>query len=740
MATRKIIRRTHPAVSSQRLPDPALEAFLNTSDVGLAIVDENDCFVRTNKGLRQLVEYPEGELVGLPFDRIIEARKVVKGPAHMAECRVVSKTGHIIDMVISSTSYRSAGGKRYTLKTFRDISREKELTELVKGAASSLNIGSIDYNLLTGEVTWTEATARILETGVRFKPTLQTLGRFASASEQRKIIDAFVELRRSMSDVEVEFRIRTATHKQRWVHLRMHPVLIKRKLAGIRGTVLDITRRRMTALEIERLSWVARHTKSAVIIADKRDRIEWVNEGFCALFGYATDEVRGKIPGTLLQGQLTDKKVLQGIREKVAAFQSVNEVVQLYTRDGKPIWINVDIAPIRLEDEPLYLVGILTDLTELMRAQEFQKNQEALEQRQKLLNAIAGNFPEGIIGVLNKNLQYVFVGGSEIERLGHSTQDWVGHALFDRVSPEANAVAAPYLHKVFQGESVHFEVSIKAKTYVVSAVPMAPEEKFIVRALVVIQNITERKMAEEETLRALTKQRELNELKTKFVTIASHEFRTPLGTILSSADLAYQYHHLHDAENTSKHINRIKSSVKQLTEILNEFLQLSKIEDGGTKNAPVEFRLTECCEGLVDELTTVKKADQQILFAHEGVDTVCLDRQHVRNILVNLLSNAIKYSPPGKRVWFTARADKAKVVFEVKDEGIGIPEEEQSQVYDPFFRAHNAGHIQGTGLGLNIVQRYLKLMKGTITLRSGINKGTTFTVTLPQARGMGNVS
>jgi PAS domain S-box-containing protein len=724
MATRKITRRTHPAVPSQRMPDPAMEALLNTSDVGFAIVDENDCFVRTNKGLRQLVEYPEGELVGLPFDRIIEARKVVKGPAHTAECRVVSKTGHIIDMVISSTSYRSAGGKRFTLKTFRNISREKELTELVKGAASSLNIGSIDYNLLTGEVIWTEATARILETGVRFKPTLQTLGRFASASEQRKIIDAFVELRRSMSDVEVEFRIRTANHKQRWVHLRMHPVLIKRKLAGIR----------MTALEIERLSWVARHTKSAVIIADKRDRIEWVNEGFSALFGYSPDEVRGKIPGTLLQGHLTDKKVLQGIREKVAAFQSVNEVVQLYTRDGKPIWINVDIAPIRLEDEPLYLVGILTDLTELMRAQEFQKNQEALEQRQKLLNAIAGNFPEGIIGVLNKNLQYVFVGGSEIERLGHSTQDWVGHALFDRVSPEANAVAIPHLQRVFQGESVQFEVSIKAKTYVVSAVPMAPEDKFIVRALVVIQNITERKMAEEETLRALTKQRELNELKTKFVTIASHEFRTPLGTILSSADLAYQYHQLHDAENTSKHIHRIKTSVKQLTEILNEFLQLSKIEDGGTKDAPVEFKLTECCEGLVDEINTVKKADQQILFAHEGLDTVCLDRQHVRNILVNLLSNAIKYSPPGKRIWFSARADKTKVVFEVKDEGIGIPEGEQSQVYDPFFRAHNAGQIQGTGLGLNIVQRYLKLMKGTITMRSVVGKGTTFTVTLPQAR------
>lgn len=732
MATRKKVR-AFAAAPARRLTDPVLEALLNSRDVGLAIVDESERFVRTNRGLRMLLEYSEEELNGMEYESIIEARKPVKGPGHTTECRVVSKAGRIFDVVISSSTYRTANGKRYTVKTFRDISREKELNELVKGAASSLNIGSIDYNLLTGEVSWTEATARILETGVRFKPTLQTLGRFASASEQRKIIDAFVELRRTLGDVEVEFRVRTATHKQRWVHLRMHPVLVKRKLAGIRGTVLDVTRSRMTALEIERLSWVARHTKSAVIIADRRDRIEWVNEGFSRLLGYSLDEVRGKTPALLLQGPHTDKKILQGIRDKVGAFQSVNEVVQLYSRDGKPIWFNVDIAPIRMEDEPQYLVGILTDLTELMQAQEFQKNQDALEQRQKLLHAIARNFPGGIIGVLNKNLQYVFVGGSEIEKLGHATQDWVGHALFDRVSPEANAFAAPHLQRVFEGESVQFEVSLKKETYLVSAVPMVPEDKFISRALVVIQNITERKMAEEETLRALTKQRELNELKTKFVTIASHEFRTPLGTILSSADLAHQYHGLGDDESTTKHINRVKSAVKQLTEILNEFLQLSKIEEGGTQNAPLEFGLAECCEALVDEMNTVKKPGQEILFTREGNDKVWLDRQHIRSVLTNLLSNAIKYSPPGKRIWFTAKADAQKAVFIVKDEGIGISKEEQSQVYDAFFRAHNAAHIQGTGLGLNIVQRYLKLMQGTIRMESELNHGTTFTVSVPQS-------
>jgi PAS domain S-box-containing protein len=606
---------------------------------------------------------------------------------------------------------------------------------MVQGASSSLNIGGIEYNQLTREITWTEATARILEISPRTKPTLGMLGRLVSFRERVKIQAAVSQLQSTLTDAEVEFSVQTRTRKTLWIHLRMHPILVKRTLAGIRGTVIDITRSRLAALEIERLSWVARHTRSAVIIADKNDRIEWINDSFTRLMGYDLDSVRGKVPGLILRGPLTDKKELRRIMDHVRESKPVSGVLQLYSKEGKSIWFNLDIAPIHMEEEPHYFVGILTDLTGLMQAQEFQKNQEALEQRQKLLQAIASNFPGGIIGVLNKNLQYVFVGGSEIQKLGHTTHDWVGHALFDKVSPEANAFAAPYLNRVFQGESIQFETRVKNNTYLVSGVPMAAEGKYITRALVVIQNITERKQAEEETLKALSKQRDLSELKSKFVTIASHEFRTPLGTILSSADLAYQYHGLGDNENTAKHINRVKSSVKQLTEILNEFLQLGKIEEGAFQPSPSEFPLAECCEALVEEMSSLKKPGQEILYHREGKeDLVVLDRQHTRNILVNLLSNAIKYSLPGKRIWFTTFTDKHQVVFQVRDEGIGIAEEEKPQIYDAFFRAHNAAHIQGTGLGLNIVQRYLKLMNGTIEVESELNKGSTFTVRIPQAK------
>lgn len=742
---------TKKKLASFKPPDPTalrsavraykglLDALFETEEVGIALVDEAGNFVRINKGLSRLLGYPSEVLVGQPFSKIIEFRRPRKVARRQTldsgEYRIVSRNGQITDVIIDNTKYTDANGKPCTIKTIRNISREKELSEMVQSASSSLNIGSIEYNQITREITWTEATARILEVSPRTKPTLAMLGRHVGFRDRVKIQSAVNQLQSTHSDVEVEFTLQTRSRKTRWIHLRMHPILVKRKLAGIRGTVLDITRSRLAALEIERLSWVARHTRSVVIIADKHDRIEWVNDSFTRLTGYDLDAVRGKVPGLLLRGPLTDKKELRRIMDHVRDSKPVNGILQLYTKDEKPIWFNLDIAPIHLEDEPHYFVGILTDLTELMRAQEFQKSQEALEQRQTLLQAIASNFPDGIIGVINKNLQYVFVGGSEIQKLGHSTHDWVGHALFDKVSPEANAFAAPYLNRVFQGESVQFETHIKNNAYVVSAVPMAAEGKYITRALVVIQNITERKQAEEETVRALTKQRELNELKSKFVTIASHEFRTPLGTILSSADLAYQYHRLGDEENTAKHINRVKSSVKLLTEILNEFLQLGKIEEGAFQPSPTEFMLSECCEALVEEMNTIKKQGQEILYHQEGrEDQVVLDRQHTRNILVNLLSNAIKYSPTGKRIWFTTFVDKEHVVFQVRDEGIGIADEEKPQIYDAFFRAHNAAHIQGTGLGLNIVQRYLKLMNGTISMESELNKGSTFTVRIPQAK------
>ena len=236
-----------------------------------------------------------------------------------------------------------------------------------------------------------------------------------------------------------------------------------------------------------------------------------------------------------------------------------------------------------------------------------------------------------------------------------------------------------------------------------------------------------------EISKALSKERELNELKSRFVTMASHEFKTPLSTILSSASLITKYNNAGDEEKREKHIERIKSAVNNLNGILNDFLSLSRLEEGKIQNKAELFAVVELCENVVEEMQTVTKNGQSISFDFFGrkETEVTLDKQIVKNIIINLLSNAIKYSTEDKNILFSVTATDNKLEIKVQDSGIGIPEEEQPHLFNRFFRAHNASNIQGTGLGLHIVKRYVELLNGTITFKSELDKGTTFTVTIP---------
>ncbi len=251
--------------------------------------------------------------------------------------------------------------------------------------------------------------------------------------------------------------------------------------------------------------------------------------------------------------------------------------------------------------------------------------------------------------------------------------------------------------------------------------------------------IKERKQAESllqknrEDLRlALDKEKELSELKSRFVTMASHEFRTPLSTILSSVSLISKYNEPGQDEKRFKHIERIKSAVYNLTSILNDFLSLGKLEEGKVVSSPTTFDITSFSNDLIGELKEVTKIGQTINYTHNGSGTtVFLDKNLTRNICINLLSNAIKYSEEATQIRFHTSIENDTLMMEVTDQGIGIPESEQQYIFDRFFRANNASNIQGTGLGLNIVKKYVELMNGEVLFRSRPGNGTTFSVTLP---------
>ena len=249
------------------------------------------------------------------------------------------------------------------------------------------------------------------------------------------------------------------------------------------------------------------------------------------------------------------------------------------------------------------------------------------------------------------------------------------------------------------------------------------------------EEVNERKKAEKEVRKSLEKERELNELKTKFVSIASHEFRTPLSSVLSSAALIKQYNDRQEAEKIEKHIHRIKASVNQLTGILNDFLSLGKLEEGRIDVVPEPLNPKLFLDEISEEVSGMLKEGQKLIVNCDLNNAeVFADPRILRNILFNLITNASKYSDINKPIYIDCYVNDGSLSFDVRDEGIGIPDEDQKHMFDRFFRASNAGNVQGTGLGLNIVKRYLDLLEGSITFSSKYAEGSTFNVIIPVSK------
>ena len=238
---------------------------------------------------------------------------------------------------------------------------------------------------------------------------------------------------------------------------------------------------------------------------------------------------------------------------------------------------------------------------------------------------------------------------------------------------------------------------------------------------------------EVELQEALTKEKELGALKSRFVSMASHEFRTPLSTILSSVELVEMYQTAEQHPKRLKHINRIKAAVGNLNDILNDFLSLSKLEEGRLHASFETVDLPPFLHELKDSVSMLLKDGQQLEFSGMGENwTIYTDPKFLRNILLNLLSNASKYSGASETVHLRVGKSGNTYHFEVQDHGMGIPAEDQKHLFTRFFRAHNVENIKGTGLGLHIVQRYLDLLKGEIEFTSELGVGSVFRIQLPQ--------
>ncbi|MEO7211128.1 MAG: PAS domain-containing sensor histidine kinase [Chitinophagaceae bacterium] len=252
------------------------------------------------------------------------------------------------------------------------------------------------------------------------------------------------------------------------------------------------------------------------------------------------------------------------------------------------------------------------------------------------------------------------------------------------------------------------------------------------RTLKLQEALRKLEMSKDVLFKALNKEKDLGELKSAFVSMASHEFRTPLSTILSSASLLSKYILTEEQPNRDKHVQRIKSAVTNLNNILNEFLSLGKIEEGKITAHFTLFNIRELILQQANEMNDILKKGQQIKYTHTGKELVRLDEVLFKNILINLISNAAKFSPEAKTILINSEVSEKKIIFTIKDEGMGISKQDQEHLFEIFYRAKNVSNIPGTGLGLHIVGKYVEMMNGHLKLKSELESGTEINITFKQ--------
>lgn len=260
------------------------------------------------------------------------------------------------------------------------------------------------------------------------------------------------------------------------------------------------------------------------------------------------------------------------------------------------------------------------------------------------------------------------------------------------------------------------------------------EEQVQERTVSLQETVKILQLTKEELSLSLAKEKELGKLKSRFVSIASHEFRTPLRLMQLSRSLIEHHAAQYQNPNIAKHLDKINDAVLNITAILNDFLSLEKLETGKVLTEVSSFNLMELAQEITQEMYVVLKDGQKIIFEHRGQEQVIrLDHNLLKNCIIILIDNAIKYSGNSSSIQFQTKINKNTCTVRICDNGIGIPEVDQKHLFEAFFRANNTGKISGNGLGLSILSRYVGLMNGEVNFKSRINKGTLFTLKFQQA-------
>jgi PAS domain S-box-containing protein len=370
-----------------------------------------------------------------------------------------------------------------------------------------------------------------------------------------------------------------------------------------------------------------------------------------------------------------------------------------------------------------------------------------LTEREGLYRTLAANIPNVTLMMFDHDLRYTLVEGSFWERHGYSKVSIEGKTIWEAFPQQQAQAYVPLYRAVLAGQKFSHELERDGHFYEVHLVPITNEQGEVSAGLVVTTDITQRKQAEADLQRhaveleqrvaertaelqaSLDQEKQIHELKARFGSMVTHEFRNPLAAIQLSADVLRKFNHKLDDDKRLEHVERILARVKFLSGLLDDILTISKAETVGLDFSPAPLDLEALCRDIIEEIQP--GSGPQVLFSASGSHMITGDEKLLHQMISNLLSNAIKYSPNSGVVQVDLYGENDSTVLHISDQGIGIPEDDQKRLFETFHRGRNAAGIPGTGLGLAIAHRAAEAHGGTIAVESDEGIGTTFIVRLP---------
>ena len=559
-----------------------------------------------------------------------------------------------------------------------------------------------------------------------------------------------------------EYQFERSDGETIWLYMQTVPEINETGLVGYVGTISDISARKQAQQKLQqlneqlelrvmqrtaelqaatsRLTTLIETLQAGVVVQDESQLVVLINQAFCDIFKIPV------VPPALIGSDFSEfaqeyqhyfanpVEFAQRYQE-ILARQQIVSCEELQLADGRTF--ERDYVPIFIQDHYCGNLWMYRDITERKQAQEALQLSEA---------RFRATFEQAAVGIIQITINGQFLRANQkfCDIVGYSQAELLNKTLLDITYPEDRERHQQQLQDLLSGQRtsismekryLHQDERIIWANFTSSLVyKVTGEPDYLIS---VVEDISDRKRAEAEVLKTLQKEKELIELKSRFVAMTSHEFRTPLAVISSSAGLLQDYDQRLVPQKKQKHFDRIQSSVKHMTQLLNDVLTVNQAEAYKLQFEPVSIELVSFCYGLVDELQSSFSEHSLSFTTHLrqtslGQTTLqaLLDKKLLRQILSNLLSNAVKYSPKGSRVHLDLIEDE-QAILKIRDQGIGIPSEDQQRLFESFHRAKNVGTIPGTGLGLMIVKKCVDLQQGKITVDSEVGVGTTVTVSLP---------